>query len=148
MHRILRNRFISNLRQRRDTTDIDDVPSFLLATEATHENRLVLKELGKAISRLKDDQREAVIMVVVQGMSYEALAETTGCAIGTAKSLVYRARRQLETWLMGEEPERHEPPAVAKTARLTKPIKTCLAAPTALEASAAQPLVRLYLASR
>ena len=31
MHRILRNRFISNLRKRRDTTDIDDVPSSVFA---------------------------------------------------------------------------------------------------------------------
>jgi RNA polymerase sigma-70 factor (ECF subfamily) len=35
-------------------------------------------------------------------MSYEALAEATGCAVGTAKSRVFRARRQLEAWLFGE----------------------------------------------
>ena len=140
MHRILRNRFISNLRQRRDTTDIDDTPSSAFATEAPHEDRLVLKYLGEAITRLPADQREALIMVVVQGMSYEALAEATGCAVGTAKSRVYRARRQLETWLMGEEPECHEPPAVTKAARFTKTINTRLAAPVASEVSAMRPL--------
>lgn len=102
MHRILRNRFISNLRKRRDTTDIDDVPSSVFATDPSHEDRLALKELGSAMSRLPSDQREALVMVVVHGMSYEALADTTGCAVGTAKSRVFRARRQLETWLMGE----------------------------------------------
>ncbi len=102
MHRILRNRFISNLRKRRDTTDIDDVPAHTFATEAPHEDRLALKELGKAMTRLPADQREALLMVVVHGMSYEALAEATGCAVGTAKSRVFRARRQLESWLMGE----------------------------------------------
>jgi RNA polymerase sigma-70 factor (ECF subfamily) len=102
MHRILRNRFISNLRKRRDTTDIDDVPSSVFATEAPHEDRLALKELAKAMTRLPHDQREALIMVVVHGMSYEALAESTGCAVGTAKSRVFRARRQLEAWLLGE----------------------------------------------
>ena len=102
MHRILRNRFISNLRKRRDTTDIDDVPAHTFATEAPHEDRLALKELGKAMTRLPADQREALVMVVVHGMSYEALAEATGCAVGTAKSRVFRARRQLEAWLMGE----------------------------------------------
>jgi len=105
MHRILRNRFISNLRKRRDTTDIDDVPQSAFATEAPHENRLALKELASAMSRLPADQREALVMVVIHGMSYEALAETTGCAVGTAKSRVFRARRQLETWLMGDQPE-------------------------------------------
>ncbi len=105
MHRILRNRFISNLRKRRDTTDIDDVPSSVFATEAPHEDRLALKELAQAMTRLPSDQREALVMVVVHGMSYEALAESTGCAVGTAKSRVFRARRQLETWLLGEARE-------------------------------------------
>ena len=102
MHRILRNRFISNLRKRRDTTDIDDVPSSVFATEAPHEDRLALKELAQAMTRLPSDQREALVMVVVHGLSYEALAESTGCAVGTAKSRVFRARRQLESWLLGE----------------------------------------------
>ena len=128
MHRILRNRFISNLRKRRDTTDIDDVPSSAFATEAPHEDRLALKDLSKAMTRLPADQREALIMVVVQGMSYEALAEATGCAVGTAKSRVFRARRQLEAWLMGEGPERHDARAIAKAARLAKVIDTRLTA--------------------
>ena len=102
MHRILRNRFISNLRKRRDTTDIDDVPASMLATGAAHEDKLALKELASAMDRLPADQREALVMVVIHGMSYETLAETTGCAIGTAKSRVFRARRQLESWLLGE----------------------------------------------
>ena len=102
MHRILRNRFISNLRKRRDTTDIDDVPAHTFATPAAHEDRLALKELGKAMTKLPADQREALLMVVIHGMSYEALAEATGCAVGTAKSRVFRARRQLESWLLGE----------------------------------------------
>src|SRR5579872_6090908 len=78
MHRILRNRFISNLRKRRDTTDIEDVPAAALATFAPHEDRLALKELAHAMTRLPADQREALVMVVLNGMSYEALAEATG----------------------------------------------------------------------
>ncbi|NKE48331.1 sigma-70 family RNA polymerase sigma factor [Roseomonas frigidaquae] len=103
MHRILRNRFISTLRKQRETTDIEDVPAGAFAVSATHEDRLVLKELGNAVNRLPADQREALFMVVLQGMSYEDVAEATGCAVGTAKSRVFRARRQLQTWLAGEE---------------------------------------------
>lgn len=44
MHRILRNRFISDLRKKRDTTDIDDMPASFLATNAPHEDRIVLKD--------------------------------------------------------------------------------------------------------
>ncbi len=103
MHRILRNRFISNMRKHRATTDIADVPEATFATEAAHEDRLALKELGRAMARLPTDQREALVMIVVHGMSYEALAEATGCAVGTAKSRVFRARRQLEAWMLGED---------------------------------------------
>ena len=106
MHRILRNRFISNLRKRRDTADIDDIPTSAFASDAPHEDRLALKELGQAMTRLPADQREALVMVVVHGMSYEALAAATGCAVGTAKSRVFRARRQLESWLLGEDKSR------------------------------------------
>jgi RNA polymerase sigma-70 factor (ECF subfamily) len=66
---------------------------------------LALKELGAAMDRLPADQREALVMVVIHGMSYEALAEATGCAVGTAKSRVFRARRQLEGWLLGDTKE-------------------------------------------
>ena len=102
MHRILRNRFISDLRKRRDTADIANVPEAAFATNAAHEDSLVLKELGRAMARLPADQREALLMVVVHGMGYEALAQATSCAVGTAKSRVFRARRQLEAWLLGE----------------------------------------------
>lgn len=104
MHRILRNRFISDLRKRRETTDIDDVPAGTFASPATHEDSLALKDLSLALSRLPADQREALVMVVIQGMSYEALAEATDCAVGTAKSRVFRARRQLEAWMTGDMP--------------------------------------------
>jgi RNA polymerase sigma-70 factor, ECF subfamily len=103
MHRILRNRFISTLRKQRETTDIEDLPSSAFAVSAAHEDRMVLKELSRALGRLPADQREALFMVVLQGMSYEEVAESTGCAVGTAKSRVFRARRQLQTWLAGEE---------------------------------------------
>ena len=104
MHRILRNRFISDLRKKRETTDIDDTPQSLLAVGARHDDRLALQELDAALARLPDDQREALVLGVLEGMSYQELAEISGCAVGTAKSRVFRARRQLETWLTADSP--------------------------------------------
>jgi len=118
MHRIVRNRFISNVRKHRATTDIADVPEATLATNAAHEDRLALKELGRAMARLPTDQREALVMIVVHGMSYEALAEATGCAVGTAKSRVYRARRQLEVWMLGEDYTRGKEQVHGRVSRL------------------------------
>jgi RNA polymerase sigma-70 factor (ECF subfamily) len=102
MHRILRNRFISDTRKRHPRVDMEDVPEAALAVPAAHEDKLLLKELHGLLGRLPPCQREALFMVVLQGMSYGEVAETTGCAVGTAKSRVFRARRQLERWLTGE----------------------------------------------
>lgn len=119
MHRILRNRFISTLRKQRETTDIDDLPMSAIAVNASHEDRMVLKELGHSLNRLPADQREALFMVVLQGLSYEEVAQATGCAVGTAKSRVFRARRQLQTWLTGEERSAAAVPArVERTDRI------------------------------
>lgn len=109
MHRILRNRFISTLRKQRETTDIEDLPMSAFAVSGAHEDRLILKELSRALGKLPSDQREALFMVVLQGLSYEDVAKATGCAVGTAKSRVFRARRQLQAWLMGEEQPAHAP---------------------------------------
>jgi RNA polymerase sigma-70 factor (ECF subfamily) len=102
MHRILRNRFISDTRKRRPSADLDDVPEAALATPAAHEDSLVLKELHAGIGRLPPTQRETLFLVVLHGLSYEEVAETMGCAVGTAKSRVFRARQQLHAWLLGE----------------------------------------------
>lgn len=104
MHRILRNRFISDTRKRRPSVDLDDVPPAALAIPAAHEDSLVLKELHVALGRLPSVQRETLFMVVLQGMSYEHVADAMGCAVGTAKSRVFRARQQLQLWLTGETP--------------------------------------------
>src|SRR5919199_1550882 len=110
MHRILRNRFISTLRKQRETTDIEDLPMSAFAVGAAHEDRMVLKELSRALGRLPDDQRAALLMVVLQGLSYEEVAQATGCAVGTAKSRVFRARHQLQVWLTGEEQSERQLP--------------------------------------
>jgi RNA polymerase sigma-70 factor (ECF subfamily) len=109
MHRILRNRFISDMRKRRPHVDLDDVPQAALATPAVHENSLVLKELNVALGRLPLVQRESLFMVVLHGMSYEQVAESLGCAVGTAKSRVFRARQQLQAWLTGEPAPASQP---------------------------------------
>jgi RNA polymerase sigma-70 factor (ECF subfamily) len=107
MSRILRNRFISDLRKRRDITDIDDAPPASLAQQAGQEDRLALQELQRALGELLPLQREALFMVVLQGMSYEEVSAATNCAIGTAKSRVFRARRYLAARLLGEPGRGH-----------------------------------------
>ena len=48
-----------------------------------------------ALTRLSDDQREGLILIGAAGFSYEEAAEICGCAVGTMKSRVNRARSRL-----------------------------------------------------
>ena len=127
MHRIVRNRFISDLRKFRSDVNIDLTPAELSSTAEIQSNAVLLKELGMAVDRLSNDQREALILVVVHGLSYEELAEQSGCAVGTAKSRVFRARRNLERWLVGtteprgDDEDREVPLARLDRSRTTAP---------------------------
>jgi RNA polymerase sigma-70 factor, ECF subfamily len=101
VHRIMINHFISSVRNKREFADMENVPE--VPVPAAHEDRTALRELGWAVNRLPPDQREALFMIVLQERSYEDAAEVTGCAIGTLKSRVHRARLQLRTFLSGEQ---------------------------------------------
>jgi len=101
VHRIMINHFISSVRNRREFTDMENMPE--VPVPAAHEDRTALRELDGALNRLPADQREALFMIVLQEKSYEAAAEVTGCAIGTLKSRVHRARLQLRAYLTGED---------------------------------------------
>jgi RNA polymerase sigma-70 factor (ECF subfamily) len=94
------NHFISSVRSKREYTDMDTMPE--MPVPAAHEDRTALRVLGWALDRLPHDQREALSMIVLQEQSYEEAAEVTGCAIGTLKSRVHRARLQLRGYLTGE----------------------------------------------
>ena len=52
-------------------------------------------EFRKALVQLPADQREALILVGASGFSYEEAAHICGCAVGTIKSRVNRARTRL-----------------------------------------------------
>jgi len=103
IHRILHNRFITDTRKRHATEDLDHVPDAVLGIGGAQEDRLIVGELRGAIGHLPAEQRAALLMVALQGMSYDEVAQATGCAVGAAKSRVFRARRQLQAMLFGKE---------------------------------------------
>lgn len=98
IRRIMVNTSISNVRARRDVTDV--LPD--IAVQASGEHHVALTELGHAVDRLPTDQRDALLMVALEEISYEDAAQRTGCAIGTMKSRVHRARQHLRDHLTGD----------------------------------------------
>lgn len=97
---ILRNEFYSQMRKRgREVQDTDGVFSDNLAVQPSQFGSLDLQDFRKALEKLPDDQREAIVLVGASGFAYEEAAEICGCAVGTIKSRVNRARVRLQELL-------------------------------------------------
>ncbi|MEW6437463.1 MAG: sigma-70 family RNA polymerase sigma factor [Pseudomonadota bacterium] len=93
---ILRNFYYSEYRKRRrEVADPDGAIATRLATAPAQNGHMDLRDLHEALQQLPNDQREALILIGASGLSYEEAAEICGCAIGTMKSRVNRARNRL-----------------------------------------------------
>lgn len=66
-----------------------------LPVPATQEERLLIRELLAALGRLPDDQREVVLLVGLEQMSYQEVAEVLGIPLGTVMSRLSRGRERL-----------------------------------------------------
>ena len=97
---ILRNLFRSEYRKRRrEVEDATGMYAESMKSQPEQGSRLEFEELRAALAQLPDDQREAVILVGASGFSYEEAAAICGCAVGTIKSRVNRARSKLAAML-------------------------------------------------
>jgi RNA polymerase sigma-70 factor (ECF subfamily) len=95
---ILRNQFYSIKRRSWRATSLEpEVAEQTIVANNDAEHSVHLNELRRGLDMLKDDQREAIILVGASGLSYEEAAEICDCAVGTIKSRVSRARKALET---------------------------------------------------
>ncbi|MGY2046782.1 NepR family anti-sigma factor [Methylobacterium sp. JK268] len=93
---ILRNAFYSEQRKRtREVQDEDGAYAARLFTAPDQGHRLDVQDLRAGLAKLPPDQREALILVGAEGLSYEEVARICGVAIGTIKSRVNRARNRL-----------------------------------------------------
>ena len=94
---ILRNEFYSQMRKRgREVQDSEGIMTARLAVHPSQHGMLDLKDFRSAREQLPEDQREAIILIGASGFSYEEAAEICGCAVGTIKSRVSRARTRLQ----------------------------------------------------
>ena len=93
---ILRNQFYSDKRRSWRSSQLDpEVAERTLEAASNPIASLELDEVRRALACLPDDQREALILIGAGGLSYEEVSEICGCAIGTIKSRVSRARDRL-----------------------------------------------------
>jgi RNA polymerase sigma-70 factor (ECF subfamily) len=94
---ILRNQFYSDKRRSWRSTQLDqEAAERTLVAVDDPGSPLALDELRLSIQKLPAEQREALILVGAGGFAYEEAADICGCAVGTVKSRVSRARRALQ----------------------------------------------------
>ena len=102
---IVRNEHYSQLRRRKFEAhgiDTDSLPEPSVPPD--HDGDLEVRDLNRALATLSPGQRTALILVSASGFSYEEAAKICGCAVGTIKSRVARARDTLMAILDGRAP--------------------------------------------
>ena len=62
------------------------------------------RDIARALDDLAEDQRAALLLVVLEGLTYREVAEVQGVPIGTVMSRLARARMQIKAYLDGERP--------------------------------------------
>jgi RNA polymerase sigma-70 factor, ECF subfamily len=101
---ILRNYFYNEVRKRRRSVELhNDQAALEVGVAEGQPTSLHLQDLARALEELSQDQREALTLVSIGGLSYEDAAKMCNCAVGTVKSRVARARRELELKLGGPD---------------------------------------------
>jgi RNA polymerase sigma-70 factor (ECF subfamily) len=112
--------YTAAVRRRREVRDETGKYAATLATGPTQDWSLAMRALQAALAQLPDEHREALILVGAAGLTYEEAAEVCGCALGTIKSRVNRARARLLRIMDAEEAsdafagETHLPAAAAQ----------------------------------
>jgi len=103
---ILRNTFINDYRRRQrepiamDLDAVEPHAAFRAAQdedpEGTFFSQIVDAKVLDAIDALPEDFREVLVLSDIENMSYAEIAEVLGVPVGTVKSRLFRARRQLQ----------------------------------------------------
>jgi RNA polymerase sigma-70 factor (ECF subfamily) len=99
LFRILRNAWIDQTRRERTrgvSVDIADVPEASVSDGVREaEAHLMLRQTRAAMDELPEEQREVMLLVCVEDLSYREAAEVLGIPIGTVMSRLARARLAL-----------------------------------------------------
>lgn len=115
LYRIISNVFIDELRKRPkiksqsldqplaqgngDSEIRFEVPDFTSDPESMMLHAELDEPLQRALNALPPDFRQTVILADVEGMSYEEIAETMGCSLGTVRSRLHRGRKMMRNRL-------------------------------------------------
>lgn len=109
MFTILRNRFLDQRRRNRTSeTPIDDIVHVGLVTQPPQDTVVYFDDMARAFWRLSPNHREILMLVGTLGLGYDEAARVIGCAVGTIRSRLSRARNELQGRLEHDTPKRQK----------------------------------------
>ncbi|MFT4069687.1 sigma-70 family RNA polymerase sigma factor [Paraburkholderia sp.] len=123
---ILRHLYIDQLRGRREiAVDDESAPWRNLEAPRGEVDGLVLRDVQRALYCLPLEQREVLLLVCVEELSYQEASSALGVPIGTVMSRLSRAREHMRALLAEgpREPLRDEPHGPARPAPKVAPLK-------------------------
>jgi RNA polymerase sigma-70 factor, ECF subfamily len=118
---ILHNQYVNQVRRAvREGTAVGLSDTEPMLTQAPDQGkRLELRDLERAIAKLPGEQRSVILLVGLEGMRYEEVAEVLHIPVGTVRSRLSRGRESLRR-LMGILPDRQAETIMAKPAALRR----------------------------
>ncbi|HYC04381.1 MAG TPA: sigma-70 family RNA polymerase sigma factor [Azospirillaceae bacterium] len=106
---ILRNLHINGIRRQQTFVDIDgEAQAGIGGAHGAQVVRLELRDLRRALDKLPQEQREVVLLIGLEGISYAEAADILQVSIGTVKSRLSRGRRALRILMDGGVDEGYE----------------------------------------
>jgi RNA polymerase sigma-70 factor, ECF subfamily len=102
MFSIMHNTFINHIRKNQLVTTSMDDEALDVSTSATHENLLEMRDLASSIGKLPYEYREVILLIGLEQMQYEEVAQVLGIPLGTVMSRLSRGRERLRTIMAGE----------------------------------------------
>jgi len=100
---VMHNLHLNNLRRKTPETEPMDHADYVDTNAQPPELAVNLRDLERGLAQLSPDQRQVLLLVCLEDMSYEQVARVTGVPIGTVMSRLHRARERLRRWLAGEQ---------------------------------------------
>ncbi len=106
---IMHNVFVNQVRKAgmravHVSVDDDGLPEGEFAVAGNQSQSLEMRDLDFALQRLPDEQREVVLLVGLEEMSYADVALALGVPIGTVMSRLSRGRERLRALMAGAQP--------------------------------------------
>jgi RNA polymerase sigma-70 factor (ECF subfamily) len=103
---IMHNLHVNRLRQPGLATEAlsDELHSSLSASGPAPSDRLEIRDLQSALQMLPAEQREVLLLVALEELSYEEAAAVLNIPAGTVMSRLSRARERLRLLMLGQAP--------------------------------------------